>query len=149
MVLSRKAELLDVPADEPEMLHALLTKLPASLDIDAITTRALTLYHATPPAQLRPRGAWRAVAACSVLKTARSAADVRSGSLAGGERLFARQQRDMWVAQAIEAARVLAWRWRRPAGAVSAVLVAALVAWWVRRGGAGAVGAVVRGLAAR
>jgi len=147
-VLARKADLLEIPADEPEMLHALLSKLPASLDVDALTARALALYRTTPPARLRPRAAWRAVAASSVLKTARSAGDVRGGSLREGERLFARQERGMAVARAVETARKLAWRWRRPAGAVGAVLAAVLVAWWARKGGAGAVGAVVRWVAA-
>lgn len=70
MILSRKKELSEIPEDEPEMLHFMLSKLPSPLDLDAHISHATRLFHDHPPETL-PLGAWKRIPWCSVLKTSR------------------------------------------------------------------------------
>ncbi|KAM5475997.1 GTPase-activating protein gyp8 [Microsporum audouinii] len=71
IILSRKDELYDIPTDEPELFHGILSKLPRPLDLEALISRTVQIYHAHPPEKL-PHGAWRTIPSCSVLKTLRN-----------------------------------------------------------------------------
>ncbi|KAF3482969.1 TBC1 domain family member 20 [Arthroderma uncinatum] len=71
IILSRKDELYDIPVDEPEMIHGILSKLPNPLNLEALISRTMQIYHAHPPEKL-PREAWRSISPYSVLKTLRN-----------------------------------------------------------------------------
>ena len=69
IVLSRKKELMKIPADDSDMLHFTLSKLPRPLDLEQLIGKSLKLFREIPPTTL-PFGAWRSVSSYSVLKAA-------------------------------------------------------------------------------
>ncbi|EGD98540.1 hypothetical protein TESG_05911 [Trichophyton tonsurans CBS 112818] len=71
IILSRKNELYDIPQDEPEMFHGVLSKLPRPLDLEALISNTVQIYQDHPPEKL-PCGAWKSIPSCSVLKTLRN-----------------------------------------------------------------------------
>ncbi|KAI7711476.1 hypothetical protein KC353_g8964, partial [Hortaea werneckii] len=68
IVISRKKELFEFGADEPEMLHAILSKMPKPLDLDSLILRASDMFVHHPPEKL-PGRAWSRISPNSVLKT--------------------------------------------------------------------------------
>ncbi|KAL8934249.1 MAG: hypothetical protein Q9211_005330, partial [Gyalolechia sp. 1 TL-2023] len=70
IILSRREELFEIPADEPEMLHSILSKLPKPLDLEALITQTTSLYMDFPPERL-PFRSWARISPFSVLKTTR------------------------------------------------------------------------------
>ncbi|KAF8461670.1 rab-GTPase-TBC domain-containing protein [Kalaharituber pfeilii] len=77
VVLQRRDELFDIPDDEPEMLHSVLSKLPKPLDLEGLINKALMLLEKFPPENL---STWRQISNKSVLKTSR-----RSGVILKGQ----------------------------------------------------------------
>lgn len=132
IILSRKEELFEIPADEPDMLHYTLSKLPKSLDVEAMIGRAKALIAEHPPEQL-PFRAWNKISACSVLKTSRSPA--KAPTLADGEAFFAEQVRQLQRAEYQQKVRLALWRHRKPAGSVGLAIMIGLVSIWLQRGG--------------
>lgn len=68
IVLQRKDELFEIPDDEPEMLHSILSKLPKPLDLEGLISRAILLLDTYPPESL---STWNKISSKSVLKTSR------------------------------------------------------------------------------
>jgi TBC1 domain family member 20 len=68
IIIGRKDELLEIPPDEPEMLHFTLSKLPTPLNLESLIDSAVRLLAEHPPHTL-PGGAWSRVSKNSVLKT--------------------------------------------------------------------------------
>ncbi|CAN8103140.1 unnamed protein product [Discula destructiva] len=132
IVLARRAELFDTGADEPEMLHSILSKLPQPLDLEALITATARLIARHPPETLGR--AWRVgISEHSVLKTARSAR-VRAGqSEAVGGYLFAQQILEIERAERRKRILVAMWKYRRPAGTVGVAVLVGLLAYWARR----------------
>lgn len=130
VVLDRERELLDVPEDEPEMLHFILSKLPQPLDIEhyIAATRRLMADH--PPESL-PN--WKWVSSASVLKTTRDSKTLAKQSVDDGERLFKQQakslRRQQIMERAVKTARLRLWLYRRPALVATAIAVGALALW--------------------
>lgn len=116
------------------MLHSVLSKLPKPLDLEGLLSQARQLYRKSPPESLSG-GVWRKVSACSVLKTTDNVSRLGMTSLVDGERYFAKQNRQLQIAQTVEYSRKLLWRYRRPAGAVGVALLATIVSWWFRHDG--------------
>ncbi|KAK5026549.1 GTPase-activating protein gyp8 [Exophiala sideris] len=52
ITISRRAELLEMPADESDILTFMISKLPQTLDIDELIQNTLTLFRNHPPAKL-------------------------------------------------------------------------------------------------
>ncbi|KAL1838354.1 hypothetical protein VTJ49DRAFT_2785 [Mycothermus thermophilus] len=78
IVQARREELFETAADDTDMLHFLLSKLPNPLDIDALIAQAARLRRDVPPERLR---AWRReISRWSVLKTERFRPAQRHGS---------------------------------------------------------------------
>lgn len=75
VVLQRRDELFDIPDDEPEMLHSVLSKLPKPLDLEGLISKALLLLGKYPPEKL---STWVQISNKSVLKTSRRAGPFRS-----------------------------------------------------------------------
>lgn len=132
VVLDRRAELFAVPADEPEVLHSVLSKLPRPLDLDRLVSGTTALLARHPPPSLGDP--WhRGIGAHSVLRTAASAADAADQAEAVGEYYFARQVWDLERAERREKLLRAAWRYRRPAAAVGFAVAFGVLAYWMRR----------------
>ncbi|KAK4100822.1 hypothetical protein N658DRAFT_567180 [Parathielavia hyrcaniae] len=141
MVLSRRADLLATPRDEPELLHSMLSKLPAAAvappdHLERLVAGAADLEARFPPEALP---AWRnAVSRWSVLKTARRPGeggmqDARVG-VEQGRAWFEKQVGELrWEERKVEV-RKYVWRHRRPAGMVGAAVLVGVLAVLLRRG---------------
>jgi hypothetical protein len=132
IILSRRAELFEIPADEPEMLHFTLSKLPQYLDIESLIREAEALFDSHPPESL-PFRAWSQVSAYSVLKTTRDPASAQT--LEAGEVLFKMQLRQMERHAFQQRLLGSMWRYRRPIGSVSFAILIGLASIWVRKTG--------------
>ncbi|EED16727.1 TBC domain protein, putative [Talaromyces stipitatus ATCC 10500] len=132
IILRRKDELLEIPIDEPEMLHFTLSKMPQPLHLENLISSALELYQRHPPESL-PFRVWRRLPRHSVLKTSRTV----------GERASLQEAEDHFVAQTKELRReefrkqtyALLWRYRRPAGGICVAILIGLASIYVRRTG--------------
>ncbi|GAB7334017.1 hypothetical protein MBLNU13_g06112t1 [Cladosporium sp. NU13] len=149
IILSRKQELLSLEADEHDMLHSILSKLPKPLDLDALITSTSSLHAAHPPNRLRGF-AWYQISSNSVLKTTRDPHALAKQTLRDGERFFERHAADIKTQEVrqkqLERARVLAKRYRRPALATGTAVLAALLALYLGKSGGGASLESVAGL---
>lgn len=97
IVLNRREELFDTPADEPEMLHSILSKLPQPLHLEALITDAAGLFARHPPEVLR---SWSSITPSSVLKTARDMKVSAAQSMEDGHRFFEKQIEELqWAEQ--------------------------------------------------
>ncbi|KAK3688140.1 rab-GTPase-TBC domain-containing protein [Podospora appendiculata] len=130
IVRSRRDELFDTPADEPEMLHSILSKLPRPLNLEALITSAVALFEAHPPERL---ASWRTISRASVLKTARDAEACAAQSMDDGRVFFERQVRELRWIETREKIRDGLWRYRRPARAVGIAVLIGVVAVLLRR----------------
>ncbi|KAK6441792.1 GTPase-activating protein gyp8 [Oleoguttula sp. CCFEE 5521] len=139
IVVSRKKELLELEADEHDMLHSILSKLPKPLDLDLLIGRAAKLFEDHPPARLRS-WTWYSISSNSVLKTTSNLTKLASQTLLHGERCFKRHAAEIQAYDTrkknIARANVLLRRYRRPAIATITTLVVAVLALYLRREGA-------------
>ena len=136
--MTRKDELFELEADEPEMLYAILCKLPRPLDLEALISRTTSLFLEHPPESL-PFHAWRGVSSYSVLKTTRDPTALAMQTLQEGETYLKKHSAQIERGEArkrmLARTRLLARRYRRPASAVTvAILVGALSLWLGRNG---------------
>ena len=131
-ILTRREELFEIPADEPDMLHFTLSKLPKPLDLEQLLQETMTLFRNHPPEQL-PFHTWRKISTYSVLKTTRGA--LAPGTLREGEELFAKHSAELRREELRLQATKAMWRYRRPAGGIGLAILVGLVSFWVRKGG--------------
>jgi len=132
IVISRREELFAIPADEPEMLHSALSKLPEPLDLEGLISKTMELFETRTPEQL-PRRAWSNVSPHSVLKTTR--ASINSRTIEDGEELFVLQElqlrrdnlRKVWIDRFR--------RYRRLIGRFGMAVFVGVVSFWLRRNG--------------
>ncbi|KAL4752352.1 hypothetical protein BDW72DRAFT_171659 [Aspergillus terricola var. indicus] len=132
IVLSRRKELLEIPADEPEMLHYTLSKLPQPLDLEGLISRAVQLFRDHPPESL-PFGTWRKISSYSVLKTTRALMRTQSMNTALGilqkhtKQLRNEERREQFVG--------FLWSHRRTIGSVAVAVFVGAMSVWIRRRG--------------
>lgn len=132
IILSRKKELLEIPLDEPEMLHFTLSKLPQPLDLDGHILRAEQLFNDHPPETL-PRGTWGRISGNSVLKTFRDQSQKQT--VEDALKSFDLQTRQLINEERRKQALDLAWKHRRAIGSVTlAVLVGAASIYMRKKG---------------
>jgi len=131
IILSRKDELLEIPSDEPEMLHFTLSKLPNPLDVEDLIKRANELFSKHPPEQL-PFRAWSKISPYSVLKTTRGSP--RSQSVSDGETLFGKQVSQLQREEFRQRVGFMMWKYRKPAGGLGLALSIALASVLIQRG---------------
>jgi len=143
IALQRSEELFETPADEPEMLHSILSKLPKPLDLEALITNTVKLFKQHPPESLR---GWRSISSFSVLKTARWPDQVEKQTLSDGETYFMRQVKELKCAEQREQVLNMIWRYRRPAGAIGLSILISVLSFWLRKstGPSGFLGAFWR-----
>lgn len=124
--MTRKDELFEYGPDEPDMLYAILSKLPKPLDLESLITRTTLLFSQHPPESL-PFGAWRKVSGYSVLKTTRDPTKLAMQTLEEGETLLdkhsAQIERQQAVQKMVDRSRFLAHKYRGPAGAFTLAIV--------------------------
>jgi TBC1 domain family member 20 len=135
IVLSRREELFEIPADEPEMLHSILSKLPKPLDLEALISNTMCVFETHPPERLSGR-AWSKISPFSVLKTTRDPSHKQT--LQDGEELFVMQQLQLRRKELRGRAIATIWRYRRPVGSVGLAVAVSVIAFWLRRTGLGA-----------
>lgn len=135
IVLARKSELMDIDADEPEMLGAVLSKLPKPLHLESLIRRTLHTFRKYPPDRLSGR-AWKQVSSHSVLKTTRDLPQLSHQTLEDGRRMFAQydaeiKRKDAWMRQK-QHARQMIKRYNGPATYTSLAVAFAVVAYLLR-----------------
>jgi len=130
IVLQRSNELFETPADEPEMLHSILSKLPKPLDIERLIANTVDLFEKHPPERLNT---WWSISSFSVLKTARWQDQTMKQSLEDGEMYFNKQVKELqWAEQRDKIMKVL-WKYRRPASTIGLAVLVGVVSFWLRR----------------
>lgn len=132
IILSRKKELIEIPDDEPEMLHFTLSKLPCPLNLDDLISSAVGLFQAHPPESL-PLGAWKRIPQYSVLKTSHDLTAPQSFDEA--IQMFHRQARQIQREERRKEALDYAWKHRKTIGSVALAVVVGVVSVYVRRNG--------------
>ena len=98
--MQRRDELFEIPDEEPEMLHSVLSKLPKPLDLEGLIKKALILLEKYPPEKL---STWKQISNKSVLKTSRQAGPSRLRKKS--VYLDLRQAEDLLLKQASEVER--------------------------------------------
>ncbi|KAK1149349.1 GTPase-activating protein gyp8 [Aspergillus melleus] len=131
IILSRKKELLEIPKDEPEMLHFTLSKLPCPLDLEALISRAVRLFDDYPPESLSSR-AWKNLPQSSVLKTSRDLANQTTDEAVV---LFQQQVRQLHNEERREKAIGFLWYHRRTIGSVAVAILIGAMSVWIRKKG--------------
>ena len=137
IIISRDQELFEIEPDDPEMLHFTLSKLPKTLDFDALISRTMTIFREHPPKSL-PFRAWSKVSSYSVLKTTRRPGHLDSGvpiaqSLVDGKKLFESQAVELRRIEFQKRIRRSLWKHRRPLGGVGAAVMIGILSVWLQR----------------
>lgn len=132
MILSRKKELLEIPVDEPEMLHFTLSKLPCPLDLDGHISSAVQLFNDHPPDSL-PFKVWKNISRYSVLKTSRNLSHHSTVEEAVG--LFERQARQIRHEERRKRALEVAWKHRRTVGSMVLAIAIGAASIYIRKKG--------------
>ncbi|KAL3478771.1 rab-GTPase-TBC domain-containing protein [Aspergillus californicus] len=132
IVMSRRKELLEIPLDEPEMLHFTLSKLPSPLDLEGLISQAVQLFHDYPPESL-PLRVWRRISWCSVLKTSRDIS--RKQSMGSAVELFHQQARQLHSEERNKKVLRFLWHHRRTIGSVAVAIFIGAMSIWVRKRG--------------
>ncbi|OJJ86464.1 TBC domain-containing protein [Aspergillus glaucus CBS 516.65] len=132
IILSRKKELLEIPVDEPEMMHFTLSKLPSPLDLDGLIQSAVQLFNDYPPESL-PFGVWKQIPACSVLKSSRD--PFREQTAKNAVKLFDQQTRQLRNDELRKKALGLLWTHRKAIGSVVVAVFVGAVSIWIRKKG--------------
>ncbi|KAJ5374042.1 hypothetical protein N7517_006048 [Penicillium concentricum] len=132
MILSRKKELLEIPANEPEMLHFTLSKLPCPLDLDGHILHAARLFEDHPPEHL-PLGAWKHIPWCSVLKTSRDP----HGKYTTEDAIYFFEKQSQQIRSEERRKRALDFLWshRRPVGSVALAILVGAASFYIRKRG--------------
>ncbi|KAL4793605.1 rab-GTPase-TBC domain-containing protein [Aspergillus venezuelensis] len=132
IVLSRRKELLDIPEDEPEMLHFTLSKLPQPLDLEGLISKAVQLFHDHPPESLKS-GVWKKIPWCSVLKTSRDVFSRQTTNTA--VELFDKQTKQLRSEERREQFTGFLWSHGRTIGSVAVTVLIGAVSFWIRKRG--------------
>ena len=136
IVLARKKELLDIPEEEPEMLHSVLSKLPKPLDLELLISQSVDLFRRFPPEKL-PGLTWLKVSRKSVLKTTRHQDQLQT--LEEGELLFRQQATAIRNEEWWNGLRAQAWKQRRRIASVGLTLIIGVLAYWLQSYGNGSI----------
>lgn len=130
IVLNRSEELFDTPADEPEMLHSILSKLPKPLNLEQLISDTTNLLEQHPPETLP---LWSKISQSSVLKTARSPEQVAKQSLQDGQIYFERQVKELQWAERREKLVKQLWKNKNPAIVIGVGVLVGLLSYHMRK----------------
>lgn len=132
IILSRKEELLEIPIEEPEMLHFTLSKMPQPLDLETLVSSTLSLFQDHPPESL-PFRVWRQLPQSSVLKTSRLVGE--HANLQEAENSFFQQTKELRREEFRKQTYALLWRYRRPIGGIGVAILIGLASIYIRKTG--------------
>ena len=130
IVLQRAEELFEIPSDEPEMLHSVLSKLPRPLNLEVLIANTTKLIKEHPPEKLTT---WRAISKSSVLRTARWPDQVTGQTLEDGKVYFEKQVEELRWQEQRDKILTTMWKYRQPAGRVGLAVMVGVLAFWLRR----------------
>lgn len=131
IVLSRRTELFEIDADEPEMIHFTLSKLPQPLDLEQLISDTMALYRTHPPESL-PHGAWRKISAHSVLKSSRTLA--LDSTREDAEKLFHKQTKELRWEERRQKFGALTRKHSRSIKSVGLTVCVGLLSYWILKG---------------
>ncbi|KAJ9642202.1 uncharacterized protein PV06_03232 [Exophiala oligosperma] len=132
VTISRRSELFEMPADQSDILTFVISKLPQTLDIDALVENTLTLFEKHPPNRLRGFVWWR-LSQLSVLKTSRQGGQRQS--LQEAEDLARKQIEQLRREEVLQKRMRLLATYRRPVLSLTAALLVGTMSYWMRRSG--------------
>lgn len=130
IVLNRSEELFDTPADEPEMLHSILSKLPKPLDLERLISDTAKLLEEHPPESLQ---GWSKISQSSVLKTARWPEQTSKQTLEDGQVYFEKQVRELRRAELRKNLLKKLWKHRKGAIAIGITVMVGLLSYHMRK----------------
>jgi hypothetical protein len=143
IMLQRSDELFETPADEPEILHSILSKLPKPLDLETLIANTIELIGKYPPDSLRT---WRSISQFSVLKTLRFPEQIATQTLLDGEAFFKKHVKELQWAEQRERVLTTLWKYRRPAGTLGLAVFIGVLSFCLQKssGPSGLFGAIWR-----
>jgi hypothetical protein len=130
IILDRRSELLHTPSDDTAMLHFILSKVPANIDLDGLIGSAATLFDVCRTDSLP---SWRKLSRFSVFKTTSSANQCASQTLENGCRFFHHHARELVWADARAKVSKRIWQHRRLVQITGSAIAAVLIAMYLRR----------------
>ena len=130
IILSQRTELFKVPAEEPEMLHSILSKLPRPLEVEALISQTVQIFNKYPPESLLGFMWWR-ISTYSVLKTTRW--PLRDQTVRDGEKWFYRQSLQLRREEYWNKARSIIWKNRRLAARIGVTFFVLTLAYSLQR----------------
>ncbi|KAH7137123.1 rab-GTPase-TBC domain-containing protein [Dactylonectria estremocensis] len=128
IVLDRREEIFEI--DEPDMLHVILGKVPAKMDLDRLIADSSRLFENYPPETLPY---WRQISSSSALKTARDVEECGKQTMEEGKVFFHRQVKDLQWAELCDRVKWTLWAYRRPARAIGVAVAVGALAFYLRR----------------
>ncbi|KAH7133484.1 rab-GTPase-TBC domain-containing protein [Dactylonectria macrodidyma] len=128
IVLDRREEIFEI--DEPDMLHVILGKVPAKMDLDRLITDSSRLFDSYPPETLPY---WRRISSSSALKTARDVEGCSKQTMEEGRGFFQKQIKDLQWAELCDRLKWTLWAYRRPARAIGVAVAVGALAFYLRR----------------
>jgi hypothetical protein len=131
IIISRRDELFEIEASEPEMIHFTLSKLPQRFNLEPLISDTMGLYRAHPPESL-PHGVWRRISANSVLKTFRTLA--LGATRQDAEELLQKQMQELRREERRRKMFALARRHSRPVGSLGLAVLVGVVSYWITKG---------------
>ena len=130
IVLQRSEELFETPADESDILHSILSKLPKPLNTEALIANTVLLFEKHPPESLKT---WKLISRNSVLKTARWPDQISNQTLENGELYFRKQVKELTWAEQREKVMITVYKYRRPAGTLGFAVLIGVISFWARK----------------
>lgn len=131
IIMSRREKLLEIPADEHDMLFFTLQKLPQPLDLEPLIDRALRVFEKHPPERL-PGRIWWSVSSSSVLKTLHGNKRI---SAREAEVCFARQAAEVRWQETRQKALRTTFRHKKSIATVATAVAIGALSIWMRRSG--------------
>ena len=135
IIISRREELFEIEADDADMLHFTLSKLPKPLDLETLIRRTLHIFREHPPTTL-PYGVWRRVSTHSVLKTSHVPGSQNGvpalRRLSEGEAHLEKQTVELHRIESYKKAKVVLWKYRRPIGGLGVAIFIGLLSIWLQ-----------------
>jgi hypothetical protein len=112
------------------MLHFILSKTPADIDLDTLIADAVVLYDQYRPETLR---SWRTISKFSVVKTASPVDRSTRQTLDEGHAFFLNHSREIkWAEARMRAAKTI-WKYRKPLQLTGSTVGVLLIAIYLRR----------------
>lgn len=128
IILDRRDEFFEF--DEPDMLHVILGKVPAQMNLDEVIVKSSKLFEQYPPETLPY---WSQISSSSALKTAADVEACSKQTLDEAEKYFQKQARELQWVEFQDKVKWTLWTYRKPAKAIGVAVAVGVVAIYLRR----------------